>query len=61
MLTKINLLSVPVTMHSVLASRIMFNLRKSAYCDIITANDMELSEIESSSPVLLRFSIFGVV
>jgi hypothetical protein len=53
--------SLPAIMHSVLASRIMFNLRQCAYCDIIDTPDMEVLEMESSSPTVLRFSVFGSV
>ncbi|OJA20440.1 hypothetical protein AZE42_05729 [Rhizopogon vesiculosus] len=53
--------TLPTIMHSVLASRIMFNIRQSAHCDVVTADDMVISEMESSSPVVLRFSVFGRV
>ncbi|OAX36024.1 hypothetical protein K503DRAFT_772919 [Rhizopogon vinicolor AM-OR11-026] len=54
--------TLPAIMHSVLASRIMFNIRQSAHCDVITMpGDIEMAEMESSSPVVLRFSVFGRV
>ncbi|KAJ8583850.1 hypothetical protein M405DRAFT_827834 [Rhizopogon salebrosus TDB-379] len=53
--------TLPAIMHSVLASRIMFNLRQCAYCDVIDTPDMEVLEMESSSPTVLRFSVFGSV
>ncbi|KAG1743090.1 hypothetical protein EDB19DRAFT_1700025 [Suillus lakei] len=45
----------PAVMHSVLSSRIMFNLRQSAYCDV---HPMDISDIESPD-ITLRFSVFG--
>ncbi|KAG1738906.1 uncharacterized protein EDB91DRAFT_1137292 [Suillus paluster] len=51
----------PTVMHSVLASRTMFNLRQSAYCDVITTHTMDNSEMDSSSNNPLHFSVFGIV
>ncbi|KAG2144541.1 hypothetical protein DEU56DRAFT_790213 [Suillus clintonianus] len=47
----------PAVMHSVLSSRIMFNLRQSAYCDV---HSTDISDMDAPDATL-RFSVFGRV
>lgn len=47
----------PAVIYSVLSSRIMFNIRQSAHCDV---QSMNISDMDTPDNTL-RFSVFGRV
>lgn len=48
----------PAVIYSVLSSRIMFNIRQSAHCDV---QSMDISDMMDTPDNTLRFSVFGRV